>query len=357
MFENWYYFEEWRNFIKCFDFGNSIFIANVGFEQRYFSSLESLVELKKFDKINPKFLFFYLKSHSSIIDEINNYGIEESKEIDKKTETNKQSLEILKDKYNLNLDIIPYNRMNEFDSFVGHEEIYNILKKKIEEHEFKNIFLDVSAIPRAIFIPLIKIIYESIELENFFVIWTNKGGFTFDHNVENYDQAINLPLFEKNMKKDDMTFWLPILSYDPNLINLVLNQRQFKTNASFYPIITFPTQWPEESTKILLRNKEFFDKHFKIDKLLYLPYNNPFEFYLGIKQFYDSKKRIFNDQFHINISPFGSKAQSIGSSLAGILLDNVSLVVCRPVQYKYYRKELLTEKSEDSFIIWVKGKF
>ncbi|TKJ20050.1 MAG: hypothetical protein CEE43_13460 [Promethearchaeota archaeon Loki_b32] len=356
MFENWYYFEEWREFIKCFDFDNSLFIANVGFELRSFSSLESLVKLKKLEKLKVDFFYFYLKSHSSISEEIKGYGIEESKEIDEKTSENIKNLEKLKDEYKLNLRIIPYNRINEYENIVGHEEIYNIINDKIEIKNYKNIFLDVSAIPRAIFIPLIKIFYELVDTANLFIIWTNKGGFTFDHNVENYDLSINLPLFEKELKKDAMVFWLPILSYDPNLIKLVLDQRQFKKNASLYPIITFPTQWPEESTNILLKNKEFFNKYFQFDKMLYLPYNNPFEFFLGIKEFYDSKKRIFNDQFHIIISPFGSKAQSIGSSLAGVLLDNVSLVVCRPVNYKYDKEEPPKEESEDSFIVWLKGE-
>ena len=328
MFDDWYYFEEWKEYIDSFDFNDSIFIGNVGFEDRSFSSLTSLLNSKNLNKLKIKFFYFYLKSHSAIKDEIESLGIEINEEIDEKTNNNIKILNDLKNKYRLNLEIIPYNRINEFEQFIGHEEIYDFLKKEIDNKDINNIFLDVSAIPRAIFIPLIKIIYESIKIDNFFILCTNKGGFTFEHNVENYDQTINLPLFnEKEPKRGKMNFWMPILSFDPNLITLVLSQRQFKTNASFYPIITFPTQWPEESTKILLKNKDFFNNNpFQIDKLLYLPYNNPFEFYLGIKEFHNSKKDVFDDQFQIIISPFGSKAQSIGASLAGILLDNVSLL-------------------------------
>lgn len=360
-FEKWYFFDKWVKFLKKFDFTNSLFIGSAGFEDRSLSSLKSLINSKNFNSSLIRFYFFFLESHSTI-DQESMMGLEIKEEVDKiNGETLKMvdKLENLKNKNNLNLTIHPFHRTNINEQFIGHEEIYNIIQEDFLGGFPNNVFFDVSAFPRAVFMPLIKILYQNTQVENLFILWTNKGGLEYEDNVSNYDQIVDVPLFSGvDIEKEDMKFWLPILNYNTSMIDLVLSQKQFKTNSSLYPIITFPSHWPHETNNLLLENKEFFNnKTFQIDKILYLPYNNPFEFFIGIKEFYESKKIILNNDFILIISPFGSKAQSIGASLAGILLENIRLLICRPVQYHYDIIIPSKEEESKSFIAWVKGTF
>ena len=160
---------------------------------------------------------------------------------------------------------------------------------------------------------------------------------------------------ENDIEEEDLIIWAPVLNFNPYIIELVLNQKQFK-DAWFYPIITFPSHWPEETNRLLLKNKNFFKGNpFQIDKVLYLPYNNPFEFYIGIKEFFKSKEKIFKKKFVLFISPFGSKAQSIGASLAGIFLKRVRLLICRPVQYHYDIKEPPEGERIKPYVALIKG--
>ncbi len=360
-FEKWYFFEKWVKFLKKFDFKNSLFIGSAGFEDRSLSSLNSLINCKSFNINLIRFYFFFLESHSTIEQEImDGLGIKkDADKIDAETLKMVEKLEILKKKNNLNLKIHHFHRTNINEQFIGHEEIYNIIQEDFLGGFPSNIFFDVSAFPRAIFMPLIKILYQDKQVENLFIIWTNKGGLEYEENVSNYDQIVDVPLFSGvDVEKEEMIFWLPILNYNTSIIDLVLSQKQFKTNSSLYPIITFPSHWPHETNNLLLVNKKFFiNNTFQIDKVLYLPYNNPFEFFIGIIEFYKSKKKILNNNFTLIISPFGSKAQSIGASLAGILLENVRLTICRPVQYHYDLKIPPKEEESISFIAWVKGTF
>ncbi|HEC37755.1 MAG TPA: hypothetical protein ENI29_05930 [bacterium] len=357
-FESWYFFEKWIKFLKKFDFTNSLFIGSAGFEDRSLSSLKSLINNESFNTNLFKFYFFFLESHSAI-DQESVMGLEIKKEADKiDEETLKmvEKLEILKKGKNLNLQIHPFKRTNINEQFIGHEEIYNIIQNDFLGGFPSKVFLDVSAFPRTVFIPLIKILYQNKQVENLFIVWTNKGGLEYEENVSNYDQVVDIPLFSGvNIEKEEMKFWLPILNYNTSMIDLVLSQKQFKTNSSLYPIVTFPSHWPHETNNLLLENKKFFiNKTFEIDKVLYLPYNNPFEFFIGIIEFYKSKKKILSNDFTLTISPFGSKAQSIGASLAGILLENVRLTICRPVQYHYDLKSPPKEEESKSFIAWIK---
>ena len=361
IYDNWYYFEKWKYFLRKFNFQKAIFIGSVGFEKRSLSTIKGLLNSENDIDFNSiKFIFFYLTSHSIIEKEIKNLELNLIKDdIEIEKEKNLEELKKIKESNDLDLEIYPFNRVDENEQFIGHEEIFHIVIKYLNENNYDNLFLDVSAFPRSTFIPLIRIFFDNSTIKNFFVVWTNKGGLTFEKNVVNYDQTMKLPLFSDfDPDSDDILFWLPILNFNINTIELVINQKNFKKNASYYPLATFPTNWLHETDKLIIENKDFFEsKVFQIDKILYISYNNPFEFYLTIKKFYESKKLIFDINFFLIISPFGSKAQSIGSALAGILLERVSLLICRPIQYNNDINEPTEEELNKSYIGWIKGNF
>jgi len=231
--------------------------------------------------------------------------------------------------------------------------------KKDLYNSLRNIFFDTSAFPRAIFIPFIKMLFENENVVNLFVLWTNKKGLIHEKNVKTFGGPEDLPGFiHLDPEPDDLVFWLPILSYnttDP--IELILEQKHFKKNKIFYPLLTFPTQWPDETNQILLANKIFFDKHiFKLEKIRYVPYNNPFEFFFEIKKFFDLKQKIYGEKFYLLLSPLGSKAQSIGACLSALNFGKrISFQMCKGLRYEPDTSTTESDTQEiESFVAWIK---
>lgn len=359
-FEDFYILDEWETFLGKFEINNSLFIGNIGFEDRTISALNLLIKIQKNSIKKLKFLLFYLESQSILTKDLDKLGLKfDLPKIEEKKEYNINLIKKLESENHLNLDLFSLHIEDKNRQIIGFDEVFLKVKEELDKYDYEFIFLDISSFPKSIFIPLIKILFEYSKVRNLLIIWTNKGGLTFETNVLNYDQAITLPRFSHNDPDyDDMVFWLPILNYDPNTINLVLNQRRFKKNISYYPLLTFPTRWPDETNNILMKNREFFlNKRFEIEKVLYVPYNNPFEVYLRINDFYKSKEIVYGKKFFIYLSPFGTKAQSLGICLSAILLNRVSLLICRPIEYQDDIDLHLNRETNNSFIAWIKGDY
>ncbi len=359
-FEDYYILDKWETFLDKFEINNGLFIGNIGFEDRTLSALNLLKKFQKNSLKKLKFLLFYLESQSILTKDLDNLGFKfDPPKIEKKKEININKILKLRLENHLNLDLFSLHIDDKNRQIIGFEEVFLKVKEELDQKDYKFIFLDISSFPKSIFIPLIKILFEFSKVRNLLIIWTNKGGLTFETNVLNYDQAITLPRFSHiDPDYEDMVFWLPILNNDPNTISLVLNQRRFQKNISYYPLLTFPTKWPDETNNILMKNREFFlSKRFEIEKVLYVPYNNPFEIYLRINDFYKSKEFLYGKNFFIYLSPFGTKAQSLGLCLSAILLNRVSLLICRPVEYQDDPDLHSNNEIHNSHIAWIKGDY
>ena len=218
IFEDYYIFDKWEKFLAKFKINNGLFIGNIGFEDRTLSALKLLIKTQKKSVDNLKFLMFYLESQSILTKDLDKLGLKfDLPKIEKKKEKNINLIKKLESDFHLDLDLFSFHIEDKNRQIIGFDEAFLRIKKELDNFNYEFVFLDISSFPRSVFIPLIKILFEYSKVRNLLIIWTNKGGLSFETNVLNYDQAVTLPRFSHiDPDFDDMVFWLPILNYDPN---------------------------------------------------------------------------------------------------------------------------------------------
>ena len=304
------------------------------------------------------FEIFKVKGHSG----------EDKVIMDEFIETNEREFEKIFERNNTKFKSNFYRIFDDTKNLIGYDIIIQHLEKNGKN--YKNIFFDISSFPRSVFFPLIKYLYKEELAENLYIIWTEKKGLRNEINVVNYTQINKIPLFPRPPDFKDLPFfYLPVLGYDERPILKIFEDNIFDIYEykQYYPIITFPSEWPEEPDQIILKHINFFTESitdhlkdiFDISNIIYVPSNNPFELFLKIKNFKDNKNKIYED-FTITLSPFGTKAQSLGVCLSSILLNDLPIVYFNPEFYKLSEKE--KDKNSDysdvvgkTFIALIKG--
>lgn len=283
------------------------------------------------------FELFKVKEHSG----------EDKLIMDEFLKTNEKEFEKMFERNNIKLISNFYKIFDLNKNLIGYDIIIQHLEKK--GRKYKNIFFDISSFPRSVFFPLIKYLYKEEITNNLFIIWTEKKGLRNEINVVNYTQLNKIPLFPRPPDNKDLPFfYLPVLGYDERPILKIFEDNIFDIYEykQFFPIITFPSEWPEEPDQIILKHIDFFTESitdqlkdiFDISNIIHVPSNNPFELFLKVKNFKENKNKIFKD-FIITLSPFGTKAQSIGVCLTSVLLNDLPIVYYNPELYKLSEKE------------------
>lgn len=283
------------------------------------------------------FELFKVKEHSG----------EDKLIMDEFLKTNEKEFEKMFDRNNIKLNSNFYKIFDLNKNLIGYDIIIQHLEKK--GRKYKNIFFDISSFPRSVFFPLIKYLYKEEITNNLFIIWTEKKGLRNEINVVNYTQLNKIPLFPRPPDNKDLPFfYLPVLGYDDRPILKIFEDNIFDLyeHKQFFPIITFPSEWPEEPDQIILKHIDFFTESitdqlkdiFDISNIIHVPSNNPFELFLKVKNFKENKNKIYKD-FIITLSPFGTKAQSLGVCLTSVLLNDLPIVYYNPELYKLSEKE------------------
>lgn len=357
-YNKYYLLEKFDIFCKNYSsWQKSLFIGSISFEKRCLNVFKIICNYPDlYDQI--KFLLYKVKRHTG----------PDFKEMDKNLENNLREF--------LNINLIKHKNIevNEYDIFDKNKNLigYDIVRKDFEElnEPFENVFFDISSFPRSVFFPVIKILASNNLLKNIYILWTEKKGLKNERNVLNYAQKNKIPLFPKPVNnRNSHFFYLPVLGYDNTPIKKLFLENFFDiyTNKYFYPITTFPSKWPEETDNILIQHLDFFTEGFTneikdifdLSNLILVPSNNPFELYLKIKKFKENKMKVY-DNCSIALSPFGTKAQSLGVCLSSILLD-LSILYYNPEFYKLSEAEKSTvSKYEDlvgeTYIALIKGE-
>lgn len=267
--------------------------------------------------------------------------------MDEFLKTNEKEFEKMFERNNIKLNSNFYNILDLNKNLIGYDIIIQHLEKKVRK--YKNIFFDISSFPRSVFFPLIKYLYKEEITNNLFIIWTEKKGLRNEINVVNYTQLNKIPLFPRPPDNKNLPFfYLPVLGYDERPILKIFEDNIFDIYEykQFFPIITFPSEWPEEPDQIILKHIDFFTESitdqlkdiFDISNIIHVPSNNPFELFLKVKNFKENKNKIYKD-FIITLSPFGTKAQSLGVCLTSVLLNDLPIVYYNPELYKLSEKE------------------
>lgn len=340
-YNKYYLLEKFNIFCKKYSkWKKSLFIGSISFEKRCLNAFKIISNYPGL-KNQIKFILYKVKKHSG----------PDFEEMDENLEINLE--EFLKIDFYKSKKI----KIKDYDIFDKNKNLmgYDIIRKDLEEIKeyFNDVFFDISSFPRSVFFPIIKILTSNMLFNNIYILWTEKKGLKNERNVLNYTQKNKIPLFPKPVNNRNYHFfYLPILGYDNTPIKKLFLENFFDIypNKYFYPIITFPSKWPEETDNILVQHLDFFTEGytneikdvFDLSNLILVPSNNPFELYLKIKRFKENKIKVYNN-CNIALSPFGTKAQSLGVCLSSILLD-LDILYYNPEFYKLSK----VEKSPDS---------
>ncbi len=344
--------ENWSEFCKNYQkWDDSLFIGSVSFEIRSLNSIKVLIE-NSINLSNIEFELFRLTD---------NKGLHRNK-LNALLEKNIREFNSLIDGSNLRYNLKNYNIYDEDKNLIGYE---NILNQFIKTHKnCHNYFLDISSFPRSVFFPLIKYLFEHKNTENLFILWTEKKGSLHETNVDSYSDNIKIPMFPEPPKAyNEPLFYLPVLGYDDAPIQKLFEDNYFDsfTYKQYYPILSFPSELPKDTDKIILRHFELFDEKITVvsdtlkfegrldlDNIIFIPYNNPFELYLKIKEFKENKLKIHKNPI-ITLSPFGTKAQSLGVCLSSLIL-NLPVLYYNPEFYKLTPLESSSHTEYDALV-------
>ncbi len=234
----------------------------------------------------------------------------------------------------------------------GDIEAKEIIKNFSELSKYSDIIVDISALPKIIYFPLIAKILTLIEEAKMNGSSTSSPAFhvIVSENVE-YDRCINEQIlncdpffmsgFISNLESEALEhlpkIWIPILG--ENKEEHLNNIHKIIAPDEVWPVLPSSSIDPRRSDKLLLMYRDFFFDKLNIEprNIIYASEQNPFDLYRQIHRVFHYKNEALKPLggFKIIISPLSSKLLSIGALLAAYELKqkNVGIIHIEPQDY------------------------
>lgn len=298
----------------------ALLIAGKGFDPRATKGLECIRD--------------EIKSLSVCIIDYEDRGIKENKLHESRSEENIKRIEQLCEGIELNIKKVPqYSKLGNSKVLVISESVRESFKKE-NIQMYKQIIIDISAMPRAVVFSLIKRIIK-IKEEN------QKVYIMVCENSE-WDEKINPVIVEESaeylqgfntfsMSQDnsiEQTIWIPMLGMnEENAFEIIYN---FLDPIEICPVVPFPSTDIHRGEAILRYYGEALFRIHSIDKrnIIYVPENHPLLIY---RKLYDTvryyekalvKDKRTSNRYKYAFSSQSSKLIDLGMLLAILHLDN-----------------------------------
>lgn len=234
--------------------------------------------------------------------------------------------------------------------------------------DYSDIIVDISSLPRIIFIPLIARILSLLERNhsktNLHI--TVAENFALDEIIQSdglHEEAETIHGFSGDLDKQSnlnkRNVWLPILGGNKReKLNKIIDLIR---PDEICPILPSPSRNPRRSDDLVIEYVDFFYEYpeVEISNIIYANEQNPFEVY---KQIYRTAKQYTNalaplDGCNIIVSPLSSKLLSVGALLAAIEL-NLALTEVPVNGYKIMNKQKVNSEygKETLFELWIYGE-
>ena len=241
------------------------------------------------------------------------------------------------------------------ESIVGPRLVNDHVSKVIQVQSANHWVVDVSSLPRIIFIPLISMLIAHADRlrsqgkkQNFHVIVGDNSEIDRAIAGTGIDLSATPSLgfsasVESDSKRHIPRVWIPLLgdNQEGNLRN-VRNYADPDNNAVILPMIPFPALDPRRPDAVLTSHRILFEEFgVEVGNILYAGESNPFDVYQQVLSISHSYNENMKDLGGANIilSPLSSKVQSIGVCLAahelkarGVL---VAIVQTMPTSYQF----------------------
>ena len=261
---------------------------------------------------------------------------------------------------------------------IGDKEASDIFLSYYEIHEFTDIIVDISALPRGIYFSLIgKLLTlvdfnkkDGIEKHNLFILTSENAKIDQVTMEEDIDDDLKFTFgFGGGLEltSDTPVIWFPILG--ENKKNQIIRAHNKINPREICPLLPFPAKDPRRSDTLIIEYHQLLFDELRIESqnLLYVPEQNPFEVYRNLSNAiinYNKTLSIING-CKAAISTFSSKLLSIGAIMTAYELNNrnvdkigVGILNVDSKGYKIHNEKLLTTINGESelFLTWLTGE-
>jgi len=238
---------------------------------------------------------------------------------------------------------------------VGQEQLAASFTKILADEDLSKsrFILDISCLPRVLMFSMINYFYDFYPDNELLVGITENESEKSEWNRDYpYTEASWVSPFLGTFSDspNDINIWIPILGRDRKRVNVVLSKYRFGT---IFPLIGFPSSTPQDTDLVAKEHKELFmDYGISSKDVLYSPTSDPFLLFLRVKRLVDYLTSLpgLSARTFISISPFGTKAQSLGAFLCGRFL-RMGILYTQPIGYK----PVIGDEG-DSFIYYLRGQ-
>ena len=345
--------EFWKEYYKGRIGAKVLFLLGKGFDPRMNNILRLFLENNQDQKLD-----------CMAFDFPNEKDPEENKKLYK---NNAEILSALKNKYGFGYEELKIDGSMPWDKRIA--QLCRKVKAK-DLSEYRDVILDVSSLPRALYFNIGKALYDKLNNDKsknlFFAVSENV---IIDEHIkknpviDNIEPLVGFRSMSSRESNLDRINILISLMGDQNIDILRSIYNHFQPSDMF-PVLPFPSKNPRHSDNLLLKYHDFFsEKQFtEPQNITYADEQNPFELYRIVSNMIIGHQATFNpisDHVCFGIALLTSKLLSLGALLVGLEYKNcVTIYNVSSANYEIDDAALFEQINKDSepFLLWISGE-
>ncbi len=213
---------------------------------------------------------------------------------------------------------------------IGGVELIKAMSHRITNvAEYTDIVVDICAMSRGVFFPLIKYLRDLIKKPNpeisLHILVVDQPTVDYSYIPDYYDRAGWMKGFDGgagllSAKSTATKLWMPQLMSDRHLV--YNNLHVFVSPDDVCPILPFPGIRPKMVDELVMEYKDEINTVWNtaLQNIVLASESDPLDMYHSVANMDAERKKIFKNAFTI-LSPMGSKVSTIGGLLAAMDLD------------------------------------
>lgn len=322
----WHSNSDANDFIeKYFPEKKVLFIGSIGFDPR------TLITYDKLKAITSDIVPIFLQ-------ELRKGG---SKKLRERAENTEQSL---KDKLGFEPTIIKFPIFASDGAPIGGLELIKAIQNIDNVGEYTDIIIDICAMSRGIFFPLVRYFREHIKQNatetSLHIMVIDEPAVDYKYKPQYHDRGSMMKGFTSNSRQlgrgTPVKLWLPQLMSSRSEVYEVLHR--FLTPDDVCPVLPFPGIRPKMVDELVIEYQGHISSwETGLQNIVLAAESDPLDLYESVFRAHEARRKIFESRQLTILSPLGSKVSTIGGLLAAMDLD---LPVAYVETIGYYEEEL-----------------
>jgi len=261
--------------------------------------------------------------------------------------------------------IIPFPIFASDGAPIGGVELIKAVQQIKNVGEYTDIIIDICAMSRGIFFPLVKYFREYIKenaLEtSLHIMVIDEPAVDYKYKPQYHDRGSMMKGFTSNARRlgtgTPVKLWLPQLMSSRTEVYDTLHR--YLTPDDVCPVLPFPGIRPKMVDELVIEYQEHISSwETGLQNIVLAAESDPLDLYESVFRAHEARRKIFDSRQLTILSPLGSKVSTIGGLLAAMDLD---LPVAYVETIGYYEEELSEEfppevvDKKNLVHVWVDG--